>query len=363
MLLLATLAAAEPLLGGLDLSSPGQLRAEPGVEVFPVLAIGGMFISELFVGVGMPSGFDVRAGAGMYAMLYSTDDGYVVDEPFMPPVLGFVDVVARFTVQPSVIFPEDRLSIGLRLDNRPWKARYFGADEWGVGPELAMSHRAGPLWLHFRPNYLVQPYWLPDAFGQLNVGTSLSVPAGVAEPFVDVEPSMWLGLGHAGNSGPASCRMSDWWCAQGPSYGLVSSTAHLFPERGAPSIDWTTRISPCFWGISSLRPPDRCRGSCRSERLPRRSRQVEDRGGVQANPKEKQSERHEPRGQTPGGAAPVPVRQEPQHPQPAKNQCGPRRRREKKDQTHQPPLGVGGRLPHGLMGRTHGHEACVRDDG
>ena len=201
MLVLVPLAVAEPLRGGTDLSTVGQVRVEPGAEVFPVLGNGGIFISELFVGVGLPKGFDIRGGAGIYAMLYSTNDGKIVDEPYMPPGLGFVDVVARWTAPAPEIYPEDRLSVGIRVDNRPWSARYFGADEWGIGPEFAVSHHAGPAWVHFRPNYLVHPYWLPDTFGQLNVESSVSLPLGSVEPFVDVAPRMWLGLGHSGNSG------------------------------------------------------------------------------------------------------------------------------------------------------------------
>lgn len=201
MLLLVSLVGAEPLMGGLDLAKAGQVVIKPGVEMFPVNGYGGSLNPELFAGVGFGPGFDVRLGGAMTLPVYAFDDGGIV-EPYMSPELAFIDVVLRWTAPPqSPIFPEDQFAIGLRVDNRSFSARYFGADEFGFGPELAWSHHAGPAWIFFRPNFLTQPYWWPDAFGLLGLAAAISLPLGAVEPFFDFEPRVWMSMGHAGNSG------------------------------------------------------------------------------------------------------------------------------------------------------------------
>lgn len=199
---LFSLAVAEPLLGALHIARPGEVILQPGVEVFPVAGAGGSMSPELMVGAGLGKGIDLRAGAGLAVPLYATDDGAMMP-PYNDPELAFLDLAARWTLTgEDPVYPDDQLSLGLRVSSRPFDSRYGGTGELGFGPEVATSHRLGPAFLLFRPSFLTQPGWWPDGFGTLALATSLAVPLPRADLFVDLDPRAWFMLGSSGN-GPA----------------------------------------------------------------------------------------------------------------------------------------------------------------
>ena len=199
---LISVAAAEPLFGALDIARRGEIILQPGIEVFPVAGAGGSMSPELMVDAGFGRGFDVRAGAGLAVPLYATDDGAMLP-PYNDPELAFLDLAARWTLTgDDPVYPDDQLSLGLRVSSRPFDSRYGGTGELGFGPEFATSHRLGSAFLLFRPSFLTQPGWWPDGFGYLGLATSLTVPLPWADLFVDLDPRGWFMMGSSGNSGP-----------------------------------------------------------------------------------------------------------------------------------------------------------------
>mgnify|MGYP001579897749 FL=1 len=224
MLLLALFAHAEPLLGLEAAPAAAQLVVEPGLAVFPVNGYGGSVTPEVFAGYGITRHFDVRAGAGIDVPVYHFDDGGVF-WGYTGPSVGFFDGAARYTWRgkPTAFSAALRVATGTATPTRLFS----------VGPEVAWSRDTGMVRWAIRLSYMVQPEYLPEAFGVVAVCPSVSFDVGTPELFVEVEPTGWMGLGHHGNS-PAqfmvdlgfTTRAGAWFPA-GPSGALGLSVGYV----------------------------------------------------------------------------------------------------------------------------------------
>ncbi len=191
---LATLALAEPHLGGEPVPTRGEVVVEPGTLLWPVNGYGGSVVPELFLGYGATQTLDFRLGAALDVPVYHFDDGGVF-WGYTGPSLDRVEGLARYTWHD--VGKASSVSLGLRAGGDNLSP--MGVFSLGPEAEWRWQKRWGTL--SYRMAFLVPPEYLPYAWGVLDTAIGFSVPVKKSSLFVDLAPWLGLGLGHYGNSG------------------------------------------------------------------------------------------------------------------------------------------------------------------
>ncbi len=194
LIALATIALAEPHLGGEPLPSKGEWVVEPGTLVWPVNGYGGSVVPDLFVGYGASEKLDFRLGAGLDVPVYHFDDGGVF-WGYTDPSLDRVELLGRHTWRD--VGKASSVSLGLRAGGE----NLTPLGKFSLGPEAEWRWPKPWGTLSYRMAFLVTPEYLPSYWGLLDTAIGFSVPVKRSSLFVDLAPWVGLGLGSYGNSG------------------------------------------------------------------------------------------------------------------------------------------------------------------
>jgi hypothetical protein len=168
--------AGEPMWGNPDFLGGKQGAILPGAWAWPVNGYGGNAVPELYAGLGVGHGLDVRAGLGVDIPVYHRDDGGLY-WGYEPPEVSFVDLMARYATSGS-------FALGIR-------AQQQGFDGWRFGPEVTFTH-AGHVRFTVRPSWIVNGGIAERDYGILSVPVAAQTSLGKRlDGFVELEPNLW----------------------------------------------------------------------------------------------------------------------------------------------------------------------------
>jgi hypothetical protein len=182
------LGAGEPLWGDAERLDAGEATVAAGAWATPVNGYGGDVAPELYGGVGLPGGFDLRAGAIVDVPVYHRDDG-ALSWGYTGPSFEGVDATARW-------FPRPSLGFGVRV-------RRDGLYAWEVDPEVTWSREAGRVLWTVRSGYALVPRYLASGvFGVPSATGAANVAIGErASLFGELELAVLLEMGGAKDGG------------------------------------------------------------------------------------------------------------------------------------------------------------------